>query len=216
MSGLSGEDHSLSEREERNVNEKACISVQACNYQLPAKYQKKMVEIYISKEQLFVFDPYTGKEIVTYPLSAIPGKTICKREFKREKGKTVQLLKRSVLQMFEGENWKRFSTKNFKTFPRYVRDQCLEAKRYFTDKDIKMEILDRALLFCLENDTPSFANLKDTYAYFKREQERSKTTWKEREAPVPLYQGEHPPFKVSQRSLAVYQGIIRKREGAVI
>lgn len=178
---------------------KACISVQACNYQLPAKYQKKMVEIYISKEQLFVFDPYTGKEIVTYPLSAIPGKTICKREFKREKGKTVQLLKRSVLQMFEGENWKRFSTKNFKTFPRYVRDQCLEAKRYFTDKDIKMEILDRALLFCLENDTPSFANLKDTYAYFKREQERSKTTWKEREAPVPLY-----------------QGIIRKREGVVI
>ncbi len=117
--------------------------------------------------------------------------------------------------MFEGENWKRFSTKNFKTFSRYTRDQCLEAKRYFTDKDIKMEILDRALLFCLENDTPSFANLKDTYAYFKREEERSKTIWKEREAPVPLYQGEHPPFKVSQRSLAVYQGIIRKREGAV-
>jgi len=118
--------------------------------------------------------------------------------------------------MFEGENWKRFSKRNFKTFPRYTRDQYLEGKRYFEDKDIKMEILDRALLFCLENDTPSFANLKDTYAYFKRKQERSRTIWKEREAPVPQYQGEHPPFKVSQRSLSVYQGLIRKREGAVV
>ena len=207
---------SLSEREERNVNEKACISVHACNYQLPAKYQKKTVEIYQSKEQLFVFDLYTGKEIVTYPLSAIPGKTIGKREFKREKEKTVQVLKTSVLQMFEGENWKQFSKNNFKTFPRYTRDQCLEAKRYFEDKDIKREILDRALLFCLENDTPSFANLNDTYAYFKREEERTKIICKEREAPVPPYQGEHSPFKVSQRSLAVYQGLIKKREGAVI
>ncbi len=88
---------SLSEREERNVNEKACISVHAYNYQLPAKYQKKTVEIYMSKEQLFVFDLYTGKESVTYPLSVIPGKTISKREFKREKEKTVQVLKTSVL-----------------------------------------------------------------------------------------------------------------------
>ena len=59
-------------------------------------------------------------------------------------------------------------------------------------------------------------NLKDTYAYFKQEEERSKIICKEREAPVPPYQGEHSPFKVSQRSLAVYQGLIKKREGAVI
>ena len=59
---------SLSEREERNVNEKACISIHACNYQLPVKHQKKTVEIYQSKEQLFVFDSYTGKEIVTTTL----------------------------------------------------------------------------------------------------------------------------------------------------
>jgi len=160
---------SLIGREERNVKEKDCISVDACRYQLPAKYRNKTVEVYITKQKLFIFDLYTGEEIVEYDLSPIPGKKIAKREFKREKGKTAKELKEQVTHMFDTENWKQFTEKNFKTFSRYVRDQCVEAKRYFTDKDIEISTLDEALKYCLENDTLSFANLKDTYAYFKKE-----------------------------------------------
>jgi len=166
-------------REERNVNEKASISVDACGYQLPSNYRNKTVEIYVTKQKLFVFDLYTGEEIVEYDLSPIPGRIICTRGHKRETEKTARELKALVSDMFEIESWKRFTERNFKAFSRYVRDKCLEAKRYFMVKDIDIEILEQALEYCLKNDTLSFANLNDTYAYFKRESDGSKDTSQE-------------------------------------
>ena len=204
-------------REERNVNEKDCISVNACAYQLPSKYRNKTVEVYITKQKLFVFDLYTGEEIVAYDLSLIPGKIISKREYRREKEKTVQELKEHVINIFAGENWKRFTARNFKAFPRYVRDQCIEAKKYFLAKDIDIFILDRALEYCLENNTLSFANLNDTYAYFKREHERPKELLLEEamEDLVREYQGGHEPLHIKKRDLSVYKEIISNREKAI-
>ena len=208
---------SLIGREERNVNEKACISLNACRYQLPSKYRNKTVEIYVTKQKLFVFDLYTGEEIVEHELSPIPGRLICKREHRRETEKTAQELKAFVWDMFEGESWKRFTETNFKTFSRYVRDQCLEAKRYFLAKDIDQDLLERALEYCLENDTPSFANLNDTYAYFKRESDGSKEGFKEKEIQslAREYQGAHEPLAVRERNLSVYKELVGKSEGAV-
>jgi len=206
---------SLIGREERNVNEKACISVDACGYQLPLKYRNKTVEIYLTKQKLFVFDLYTGEEIVEYDLSPIPGRIICKREHRRETEKTAQELKVFVLDMFEGENWKRFTETNFKAFSRYVRDQCLEAKRYFMAKDIDIDILEQALGYCLENDTLSFANLNDTYAYFKRESDGSKDTLQEIQTLDREYQGAHESLDVNERSLSVYKELIKERERIV-
>jgi transposase len=197
---------SLSKREERNVNEKACISVQACNYQLPARYQKKTVEIYQSKEQLFVFDSYTGKEIVNYPLCLIPGKTIPNREFTREREKNIGELKTSTWKMFSEESWQVFCQKNFQRFSRYCRDQCLEAKRYFLQQDIKLEILQEALGFCLENETLSFANLKDTYDYLLNLPEKPKTILPD----LPYSKVQPIPVKVHQRKLTAYQQILQK------
>jgi len=196
---------SLIGREERLVNEKDYISVNACEYQLPPKYRNKTVEVYITRHKLFIFDLYTAEELVAYDLSLIPGKKIGKREFKREKSKTAKELKEQVSSMVEGENWNKFAAKNFKAFPRYVRDQCLEAKKYFADKDIEISTLDEALQYCLENDTLSFANLNDTYVFLKREQER--------EDPEIItlstdYQGGHEPLKVMARDLSVYKKII--------
>lgn len=45
--------------------------------------------------------------------------------------KTLQELKDYVISMFSEESWKRFTEENFKAFPRYIRDQCVEAKKYF-------------------------------------------------------------------------------------
>ena len=199
---------SLIGREERDVNEKDRISVNACGYQLPSKYRKKTVEVYVTKHKVFVFDIYTGEEIVEYDLSLIPGKVTSKREYRRENEKTLQELKGHMIHMFRGENWKRFAERNFQAFPRYIRDQCVEAKRYFDVKDIDIFILERALEYCLENNTPSFANLNDTYAYFKREHERE-------DLEIPTlsldYQGGHEPLRITARDLSVYKEIIGSR-----
>jgi len=196
---------SLIGREERDVNEKGRISVNACGYQLPSKYRNKTVEVYVTKHKLFVFDIYTGEEIVEYDLSLIPGKVISKREFRRENEKTLQELKDHVIHMFAEENWKRFIDRNFQAFPRYIRDQCVEAKRYFDVKDIDIFILERALEYCLENNTPSFSNLNDTYAYFKREHEREDLEIRTLSLD---YQGGHEPLRVTARDLSVYKEII--------
>jgi len=196
---------SLIGREERDVSDKDRISVNACGYQLPSKYRNKTVEVYITKHKVFVFDIYTGEEIVEYDLSLIPGKDISKRAYRRGSEKNLQELKDSVVDMFIDENWKRFVAMNFKAFPRYVRDQCVEAKRYFQIKDIDIFILEKALEYCLENNTPSFSNLNDTYAYFKREHERE-------DLKIPTlsldYKGGHRPLSVTVRDLSVYKEII--------
>jgi len=196
---------SLIGRDTRDVSDKDRISVNACGYQLPSKYRNKTVEVYITRHKVFVFDIYTGKEIVEYDLSLIPGKDISKRAYRRGSEKNLQELKDSVVDMFESENWKRFTAVNFQAFPRYVRDQCVEAKRYFQIKDIDMFILNRGLEYCLENNTPSFSNLHDTYTYFKRENEREDLG-----IPTlsPDYKGSHKPLRVTSRDLSVYKDII--------
>ena len=203
---------SLLGREERNANEKAYISVDACMYQLPLKYRNRTVEIYLTREKLFVFDLYTGKEILSCDLSPIPGKIISNREYMREKEKTAQELKVFVSDMFEGESWRRFTARNFKRFQRYVRDQCLEAKRYFMGKEIDRDILDQALQYCLENDTLSFSNLNDTYAYFKRESERGTGAFQQPQTLEWESQAHHQPLDVSKRNLSLYKELITKRE----
>ena len=197
-------------REKRIASEKAYISVGASNYQLPLNYQNKTVEIYVTKHKLFVFDLYTGKEILSYELSPLPGRMFSKREHGREMHKPAQELKALVSEMFESENWKSFTERNFKTFSRYVRDQCLEAKKYFLKKDINLDILEQALEYCLKNDTLSFSNLNDTYTYFERISQGSPNSLEQIPILDSQYQGMHKSLEVATRSLSVYKGLIGK------
>ncbi len=198
--------NSILVRETRNVNEKGCICVLACHYQLPVSYQKKTVEIYQAPDRIFIFDHTSGKEIVSYPLCLIPGKTIGNREFTRETEKNIGQLKTSTWKMFSEESWQIFCQKNFQRFSRYGRDQCLEAKRYFSQQNIKLEILQEALRFCLDNDTLSFANLKDTYDYLLNLPGKPDTILPERT----YFKGQPVPVKVHQRKLTVYQELLQK------
>lgn len=203
-------------REQRIASEKAYISVGASSYQLPLKYQNRTVEIYLTKHKLFVFDLYTGEEIIEYELSPIPGRMFSKRKCGRETEKKAKELKALVCQMFESKNWKSFTARNFKTFSRYVRDQCLEAKRYFLAKDIDLDILEQALKYCLKNDTLSFSNLNDTYTYFEHVSQGSYDILKEVPTLNRLYQGAYEPLEVTERSLSVYKELIDKSKGALI
>lgn len=201
---------SLLGREERTANEKACISVNACWYQLPSRYRNKTVDIYVTRENLLVFDLVTGEEIVTYELSLIPGKTVSNRTYSREKEKTVQELKEHVVGMFNPQSWKGFTERNFKTFPRYVRDQCILAKKYFGNNGIETAVLKRALEYCLSNDTLSFADLNDTYRYFKQCHEIPSVKNK------PLSLGSvlpHEPLQIRERNLAEYHQFVDQAEG---
>jgi len=202
-------------REQRIASEKAYISVGASNYQLPLKYQNRTVEIYLTKHKLFVFDLYTGEEIICYELSLIPGRMFSKRKCGREREKKAKELKTFVFEMFASENWKSFTEKNFKRFSRYVRDQCLEAKKYFLVKDIDLDVLEQALGYCLKNDTLSFSNLNDTYAYFERASQGSHDILKEVPTINRLYQGVYEPLEVTKRNLSVYKELIEKSKGAL-
>ena len=205
---------SLIGREERTASEKACVSVGACNYQLPVKYKDKVVEIYTTNKKLFVYDSYSGKQVAEYDLSLIPGKLISKREYRRNTESTLDELRNQVIKMYSIKNWELFALKNFKTFPRYVRDQCIEAKKYFTSKKIDLAILDKALEFCLDNGTFSFANLNDTNYYYHQMHEESTETFSDEEIDnmVLEYSGNHEPLNINNRDLTVYKEIIKKKE----
>jgi transposase len=198
---------SLLGREERVANEKATISVKASGYQLPLRYRTKTVEIYTTEEELFVFDIVTGREIVAYRLSLLPGQLVSTRTCQRENEKTIEELRATVSGLFELESWKMFEKRNFERFQRYARDQSLEAKRFFASGEVATGVLEQALVYCLENDTVSYANLKDTYRHFEREGRRPE--------PVTVVDGDaigaHKPLSISERQLADYELAARER-----
>jgi hypothetical protein len=198
---------SLLGREKRAANEKGVISVRACGYQLPLRYRRKTVEIYTTEEELFVYDIVTGREIVAYRLALIPGQLVSSRTSQRENEKTIEELRAAVVGLLELGSWKTFERRNFERFQRYARDQSLEAQGFFASKEIAIEVLERALAYCLENDTVSYANLKDTYRHFEREGRRPE--------PVTIVDGDaigaHKFLSISERQLADYERAARER-----
>ncbi len=153
-------------REERRVNAKCRIAVDASQYDLPDHYRNQVVEIFKTQDMLFVFDRYSGKEIASYPLSLLPGKVVKNRAISREAGKKIKELKAEVMIFSPLGNWKIFLEANWKTYQRYVRDQCIEARRFFREEDIDPDALEEALYYCLENKMVSIGNLKESYKYY--------------------------------------------------
>jgi len=71
---------------------------------------------------------------------------------------------------------------------------------------VELGILEKALVYCLENDTPSFTNLKDTYVHFERESRRREAEPVAREGGVAYH-----PLNVSHRSVSDYEEAARQR-----
>lgn len=157
------------DREERTVSDKCRIAVDASLYDLPDKYRNQIVEIYKTDEKLFVFDRTSGEGITEYQLSLIPGQIVKNRANIRDMGVKVRKLKEEVTDYFSLENWKIFLEINFNTFGRYIRDQCIEARKNFNEQSIDLEVLDMAIAYCIENKTYSMANLNDSYHHLLTE-----------------------------------------------
>ena len=150
-------------REERSVSDKCRIAVDASQYDVPEIYRNGSVDIYKTKDKLFIFDRRSGLEIAAYPLSVIPGQIVSNRAMIREMGTATQKLKDEVKGYFNNPEWKVFLEANFKQLPRYVRDQCLAGRKYFKNKEIEMEKLTQALRICLEIGCFSMKDLWDNY-----------------------------------------------------
>lgn len=157
---------SLLEREERLVTGKSFISVEGAQYSVPVKYRNQKVEIYKTEQQLFIFDCSTGKELAVHKTAVFSGQKVIDRTHFRQLHESGENLRKHVFELHsEVSGWCEFINENIKKYPRYVRDQMLEARKYFT-ADINREALAKAIEFCMESDTYSFANLNDTYQYF--------------------------------------------------
>jgi hypothetical protein len=138
----------------------------------------------------------------------MPGKKIIKREHYRNNGKGTKEIRAELLVRFPLESWRGLIQANFKKFSRYLRDQCLEAQRYF-EADTDIECLDRACRFCLEHKTYSMANLRDTYRYYQElcrtgEKDILKTLEPQLKA-VARYKKD---IRVSKRSIGVYKSLV--------
>ncbi len=199
---------SLVGREERTADENCRISVDASHYTVPELYKNKKVEIYKAASRLYIFDRYTGEQITEHALAFIPGSVVRNKDHYRKNGKRTVAMKVEVLNQFALDTWKQFVLENFKTFQRYVRDQCLEAQRRFGE-DVDLAYLDRALGFCLEHKTYSMANLYDTYRYYKGLSENKEDDILEKMGPqlkeVSRYRRE---IRVSKRDLGVYKSLV--------
>ncbi len=159
---------SLSKREDRKVDEKSFISFLASFYSVPMEYLGSDVEIYGTQTNLYIFDPHTGVQIAEHIISRLPGQRIVIKWHFRNTGRKSKDLQYETAAMYESELWRRFASVNCKRFSRYVRDQCLDARKYFSD-GIATDILEKALLYCIENGTYSYANLRDAYSHFQEE-----------------------------------------------
>ncbi len=157
---------SLLAREERSVNDKSFISFNGRQYSVPVKYKNGEVDIYPTENRLFIFDKYTGEEIACHMFVQIPGDKGIIREHFREPLKKVSDLKQEVLELFKCSQWQDFAEINFKSFPRYTRDQCILAKKYFSSEVLK-DILLKSIKYCHENQSYSFKALLDVYIYYK-------------------------------------------------
>ncbi len=155
-------------REERTASDKSRLCVAGCYYALPIRFKNKSVQIYITKTELFVYDPFDDKEIARYQLSSIPGELVADRSIIRESTEKIETLKESAITLQDFKEWTLFLEKVFKDKPRYCRDQCIEAKNHFSEID-DVDILKKAVVFCLENKSLSMGQLSDTYTYFKKE-----------------------------------------------
>lgn len=158
----------LSKRELRRVDDKSFISFQGSLYSAPVKYRNGSIEIYDTQTALYLFDPNSGKEVSQHVVSPLPGqKIVIKWHFRHTEIKSRDI-QEEISCMYDSEQWRQFAVANRKKFSRYVRDQYTDARKYFSE-DIDLVILDKALFYCLDNETYSYADLRDAYRFFETE-----------------------------------------------
>ena len=104
--------------------------------------------------------------------------------------------------------------KNFKAYPRYVRDQCLLAQKGFSEST-NQAVLEHAVDFCLSNETLSMKDLLDTYRYYMSWIDEDEAADEEQDFESPRLNGGRmgEPIAVAQRGLDEYTTLLSSSAG---
>jgi transposase len=196
-------------RQERAASDKSYIMVGSNEYSVPVEYRRKTVEIYTAGGDLYVFDPRTGREIARHRLSVKAGARVSDKTHFRNNSITVNDLTHEVRGMFGFDEWKTFVERTRRALPRYVRDQCVLARRYFST-GVDEGVFHMAVIYCLENKTYGMAALKDTYEHQKREQENDQENIF-RAFGKALGTVKMPDPVVSKRAVKEYESVVTSR-----
>ncbi len=207
--------HALIDREDRIVDKDSYISVDGSFYSVPIEYKGLKVEIYQTQEQLFVFNKSNGNEIACYSLSLMPGEKIRNTDHFRSKAKNIKEMKEEVINRFDLLEWQCFIELTFKTYSRYVRDQCKEVDKYF-NSNVDLVILKEALDFCLAHKTYGLSSLYDTYCYYQSLKEAPQTDVLKSLSPglkkVSTYKSD---IEVEKRGIGFYKNLINIIMGVI-
>lgn len=189
-------------RDKRIANKHSFISYKGSSYSVPKQYRNRTIEICSHSGNLYIYD-CNGKMITEHKIPLITGQKVHNREHFRETEKKSSELKSEVLGIFSLPEWQNFATENFRHFPRYVRDQCILAKKHF-DKTKDEELLLNAIAYCEENKSYSFKDLNDAYNNLT-------STCVTPEVPPSILSGvKLPEIFVSKRDIADYENRVEQ------
>lgn len=150
-------------REFRRVDKLNQISVRGAKLMIPSEFRVKTVSIFISAEEVHIFDPDTDKKLAVYTLrTGLSKAPIVRQKSLKENG--YKALKNKLSSRFHFKEWNLFVETNYQTYQRYFSDQYNDFLRKIpkmTDSDVFVE----AVNYCVSNKTVSISQLYDTYRY---------------------------------------------------
>jgi transposase len=188
-------------REERKVSLKSYISFKTCLYSVPVEFRNKTVEVELRNDELMIF--FQKRLIASHKKSIFKGKIINMREHFRETSKNANTLKEEVLSLYDFNEWRNFVIINFKQYPRYVRDQSIYAKKYFS-MNIDFLKLKDSIDYCIINEIYSFKNLYEIYNKYINNKD-SFTDFKE--SKIKSIHSENSKINVKKRDVSFYSKI---------
>lgn len=155
---------SFIDRERRKVTDKSFISVASCFYSVPKRFIKKDVWIYKTKIELFVYKAIDGEQIAHHQISLIPGKTVVDKKHIDDRTVRAPLLRDKLKLEVDSELWKTFIDKQYQRYIRYYRNQHALMVS-FISSSLDKELLEEAIIMCLDLNRFSSANLEQAYTY---------------------------------------------------
>jgi transposase len=153
-------------REPRKVDKLGQISVHGAKMRVPSEYRSRVVSVFISADEVHIFDPVSDEKIALYALKTGLEKIPIARQKSLRLGR-YEDLKNKLAGRFRFKEWNQFLNENFKNYRRYFIDQYNDFHRKFSDAP-DMQFFEEAVRYCISNQTLSMGQLYDTYNYLKQ------------------------------------------------
>jgi len=199
---------SILDREERKVDSKSFISVEASKYSVPIDYRQKKVWIYKTENRIFIYDSLNGKEIAQHNRCMIPGEKVSKKNHFKDFSMNQNQLREELIKELNSPAWEEYINKNYRLYKRYFREQYSGIKKFLTGEYDEI-LLQRALELCGETDGYSANNLIEAYSYVKGVWEEShEDILPKLLTGIQAVKADARNPKVSKRKLSYYKSLV--------